>query len=59
MAKTFFYNAISPVQQLANLEQKGLIFGNVDKQEAERFFTEHSHFKVNYHRQDFQQKNCI
>jgi len=56
MGKTFVYNVLSPGEQVRNMEQKGVVFEGNDKKEAEFFFVGHSHFKVNYHRQRFQEK---
>jgi abortive infection bacteriophage resistance protein len=57
MPTPFSLTALSPAEQVINLASKGVIFEGNEKQEAERFFIRYSHFKVNYHWQDFQQKN--
>jgi hypothetical protein len=48
---------ISPNDQVNNLASKGVIFTAEERTQAECFFVNYSHFKVNYHRQHFQIKN--
>ncbi|MDR2416182.1 MAG: hypothetical protein LBD75_06355 [Candidatus Peribacteria bacterium] len=56
MSTSAFLSALSPTDQVGNLINKGVIFTDNDKKEAQLFFKKHSHFKVNYHRQSFQKK---